>query len=310
MRYNFIDMDSELFSIGGLSFDRLRAFVLVAHAGGFTKAAEGDSTKQPLLSRQVKELEAFFGVELVKRMGRGIKLTESGEDLYRLTRDIFGALSDFRKAIRETPPTLCVGAGDSVIQWTILPSLASVRKKIPCVRLKLINLPTQVIIDKVESGELDLGIVRKEAVTARLVGEELGPMEFGLFVPQRVLMGKERAPWQAVLGHCPIAALEGNGDHRQLLQNAATQYKLNLQIDVECSSFSAVARAMASSSLGGILPLAAAGELPPRQFTQLEVPWMGGLTRKMSLVWSPRTVAMRNNVEVLAQTLFQIWRRQ
>ena len=305
-----MDMDSELFSTGGLSFDRLRAFVLVAHAGGFTKAAEGDPTKQPLLSRQVKELEAFFGVELLKRLGRGVKLTEAGEDLYRLTRDTFGALGDFKAAVRQTPPTLRIGAGDSVIQWTILPSLASVRKKMPHVRLKLINLPTQVIVEKVESGELDLGIVRKEAVTNRLVGEELGPMEFGLFVPKRVLMGKERSPWQSVLGHCPIAALEGNGDHRQLLKSMANQYKLKLQIEVECSSFSAVASAMAHSSLGGILPLAAASAFPPGQFARLAVPWMGRLTRKMSLVWSLRTVSVRSRLEVLAQALVQIWGNQ
>lgn len=303
-------MDSELFSTGGLSFDRLRAFVLVAQAGGFTKAAGGDSSKQPLLSRQIKELEAFFGVELLRRMGRCVKLTESGEELYRLTSDTFGALADFKAAIRETPPTLCIGAGDSVIHWMIIPSLATMRAKMPNVHLKLVNLPTQVIAERVESGELEFGIIRKDAVTNRLVGENVGSMEFGLFVPNRVFLGKERSPWQEILGHCPIAALEGAGDHRQVLQNAANQHNLKLKIEVECSSFPAVAKAMVHSSLGGILPLAAASELPPRQFTRLEVPWMSCLARKMKLVWSPRTVSMRSRVEILAQILVQIWRSE
>jgi DNA-binding transcriptional LysR family regulator len=303
-------MNSELFSTGGLSFDRLQAFVLVAQAGGFTKAAGGDSTKQPLLSRQIKELEAFFGVELLRRMGRCVKLTESGEELYRLTRDTFGALADFKAAIGETPPTLCIGAGDSVIHWMILPSLAAMREKMPNVHLKLVNLPTQVIAERVESGELEFGIIRKDAVTNRLVGEDLGSMGFGLFVPNRVFLGKERSSWQAILGHCPIAALEGAGDHRQVLQNAANQHNLKLKIEVECSSFPAVAKAMVHSSLGGILPLAAASELPPRQFTRLEVPWMSRLARKMNLVWSPRTVSMRSRVGVLAQILVQIWRSE
>lgn len=305
-----MDMVSELFSAGGLSFDRLRAFILVAQAGGFTKAAGGDSTKQPLLSRQIRELEAFFGVELLRRMGRCVKLTESGEELYRLTRNTFGALADFKATIRETPPTLCIGAGDSVIHWMILPSLVTMREKMPSVHLKLLNLPTQVIAERVESGELEFGIIRKDAVTKRLVAEELGSMGFGLFVPNRVFPGKDRSPWQAILERCPIAALEGAGDHRQALQNAAHQHNLKLKIEVECSSFPAVAKAMVHSSLGGILPLAAASELPPSQFTRLEVPWISRLTRKMNLVWSPRTVLMRSRVEGLAQILVQIWRSE
>jgi DNA-binding transcriptional LysR family regulator len=302
-------MDAEFFSVGGLSFDRLRAFVLVAQAGGFTKAAGGDPAKQPLLSRQIKELEVFFGVELLKRLGRSVMLTESGEELYRLTRDTFGALADFKAAVRDTPPTLRLGAGDSVIQWMILPSLALLREEMPNVHLNLTNLPTQAIVQKIESGELELGIVRNDAVVNRLVGAEIGSMVFGLFVPNRFLKGREGAPWHTILRSCPMAALEGSGDHRQLLESVANQHKLKLQIELECSSFPAVAKAMSHATLGGILPLAAASDLSPRLFTQVEVPWMARLTRNLSLVWNPQTVARRHRIENWAQSLVQIWRK-
>jgi DNA-binding transcriptional LysR family regulator len=303
----FMDMISSLFAEAGLSFDRLRAFCQVAEARGFTKAAGGDPAKQPLLSRQVKELETFFGVELLRRHGRGVIVTEAGQKLHRLTRDAFGALADFKAATRQQPQTLQIGAGDSVIQWLILPTLSSVRKKLPEVRLKFLNLPTQGIVERVESGEMEMGIVRDDAVTDRLASEKLGPMAFGFFIPKRVLAGKEKTTWQEVLAQCPLVTLEGVGSHRHVLQSAAEEDLLTLQIEVECSSFPAIAKAMASASLGGILPLAAASELPLGQFTRLKVPWIGRLERNMSLIWSPRVASMRDRVESSARTLAAIW---
>src|SRR5512136_216027 len=96
-------MFAELLSESGLSRDRLQSFCLVAEAGGVTKAAKGDPARQSLFSRQVKELEEFFGVELVRRKGRGVALTASGERLHLLAREQLLALSDFKKAATGQP---------------------------------------------------------------------------------------------------------------------------------------------------------------------------------------------------------------
>src|SRR5437660_3252770 len=79
-------MFTHLLQEGGLSFDRLQSFCLVAQAGGVTKAAKGDPAKQSLFSRQIKELEEFFGTELIRRKGRGVTLSEAGERLNIIAR--------------------------------------------------------------------------------------------------------------------------------------------------------------------------------------------------------------------------------
>ena len=56
-----------LFSKAGLSLERLKTFIEVVEARGFTAAAKGDPTRQSQYSRQVRELEAYFGVELLVR---------------------------------------------------------------------------------------------------------------------------------------------------------------------------------------------------------------------------------------------------
>src|SRR5213080_2960431 len=112
-------MVAELLSEAGLSLERLQSFCRVAEAGGVTRAAKGDATKQSLYSRQIKELEEFFGAELMRRKGRGIVLTPTGQRLLRMTREQFASLIDFKAECRGQPLEIVIGAGDSIIQWLL-----------------------------------------------------------------------------------------------------------------------------------------------------------------------------------------------
>src|SRR5688572_4142457 len=123
-------MFSELLNESGLSLDRLESLCLVAQAGGVTKAAKGDPAKQSLFSRQIKELEEFFGAELIRRKGRGISLTEAGARLNAIARECLTALSDFKSDCKGQPVELAIGAGDSLIQWVLLPRLDKLKAKL------------------------------------------------------------------------------------------------------------------------------------------------------------------------------------
>jgi len=158
-------MVSGLLSESGLSLDRLESFCLVAQAGGVTKAARGDPARQSLFSRQIKELEEFFGIELIRRKGRGVALTEAGERLNLIARDCFAALSDFKGGCKSRPVEVVIGTGDSVIQWLLMPRLDELRKRLPDVRLKFLNLPTAEAVKRVADGMIDFALVRKNAVS-------------------------------------------------------------------------------------------------------------------------------------------------
>ncbi|MBR1146165.1 LysR family transcriptional regulator [Bradyrhizobium sp. AUGA SZCCT0431] len=57
--------------------------------GSFTKAAERLRVSQPAVSKQLKELEEAYGVKLCSRHGGQVKLTEHGEKLLDIIKDIF-----------------------------------------------------------------------------------------------------------------------------------------------------------------------------------------------------------------------------
>lgn len=68
---------------------RLRAFVQVFEAGGFSAAARVHGKSKALLSKYVTDLEDHLGVRLMNRTTRKLSLTRAGEDYYR---DVSGLL--------------------------------------------------------------------------------------------------------------------------------------------------------------------------------------------------------------------------
>ncbi len=60
------------------SLNALRAFEAAARNGSFTLAAQELFVTHAAISRHLRDLEQWLGVELFHRTGRGVKLTEAG----------------------------------------------------------------------------------------------------------------------------------------------------------------------------------------------------------------------------------------
>ncbi len=304
----FLVMINKLLSQSGLSLDRLKTFCLVAESGGVTKAAGGDTSKQPLFSRQLKELETFFGVALLHRAGRGMTLTDAGRKLHQLARDYFGALTDFKSECETQPVHLRIGAGDSVIQWLLLPRFDQLRRKLPGVRLSLLNLPTREIGEKLADGQIELGVMRKDSIPRRFKSLALGKMEFALFAPVRLGRAGRNPSWAEVLKSTPIAILEGAGAFRKELERIAQELGIQLRIELECSSFPIVAKALQCAKLAAILPTLASQDLGKADFVQIPAPRISRLNRELALVWSPRVGQVREIVPRAARFFAEAWK--
>lgn len=67
-------------------YTQIRAFDAVAREGSFMRAAGALGVTQPALTIQVKALEETYGVKLLHRSGRSVRLTEAGERLFKMSR--------------------------------------------------------------------------------------------------------------------------------------------------------------------------------------------------------------------------------
>jgi DNA-binding transcriptional LysR family regulator len=287
-------MFRELFQQSGLSFERLRTFCLVAEAGGVTRAAGGDPNMQSLFSRQIKELEEYFGVELVRRSGRGVVLTDSGEHLSVIAREHLTALADFKAVCSQAPLKLAIGAGDSLVHWLLLPKLARLKKRLQNVHFVFLNLKSAEITKRLIEGTLDFGLVRETGVLAPLKTVGLGILRHALFVPQSL---DAPADLKQILSRFPIATLEGDGTFRRELTAAFKKHGSRLEIQVECSSFPLVARALRTHTAVAVLPTLASSDFELGSFTTINAPLLRQFDRKIVLAWNTRMSRIRSVVE-------------
>ena len=296
-------MFAELLQQGGLSLDRLQSFCLVAQAGGVTRAAKGDPARQSLFSRQIKELEEFFGTELIRRKARGIVLTDAGARLNNIARDCSAALTDFKSECRNQPVEVVIGTGESVIQWLLMPRLDKIREHLPNVRLKFLNLPTDEAVRRLADGAIDFAIVRRDAVARPVQARCLGYTRYSLFVPVALAAG--HGDWAKLLNTLPLATLEGEGSFRGRLAQAAKKVGVELNIQIECSSFPLAARAVAKGSVGAILPTIAVTDLPPAVAAQVHLTFLKSFDREMCLAVNPRILRIRPILNQAAAAITQ-----
>lgn len=84
------------------SLDDLTAFVAVAQAGGFTRAAAKLGVSQPALSQTIKALESRLGVRLLSRTTRSVAPTAAGEQLLRALTPALDAVEQAISALKTT----------------------------------------------------------------------------------------------------------------------------------------------------------------------------------------------------------------
>lgn len=287
--------------------DRLRVLCEVAEAGSIARAAGNDPVRQSQFSRQLKELEDFFEVELTRRQGKGLSLTDAGKDLVHIAREAIGRLNDFHLRASSTPLTFSIGSGDSLLQWLVLPRLATLRKDLPNVRLRLQNLQTAEIISRLQDLSLDFGLVRHEALNEPLTAFAIGAMDYALFCPRKLLKKGETPKLQEIVETVPLAMQSGDGSFMRQFRDWVRKNGLNASIKLDCESFPQASRALMSDEFATILPTIARDEFPRNGCLELPLPFLNRKPRQMCLAWNPRTLRLRSEAvqicEILKATL-------
>jgi DNA-binding transcriptional LysR family regulator len=82
------------FLIRHTTLRQLQIFEAIVRLGSFTRAAEELFLTQPTVSMQTKKLADSLGLSLFEQVGRNVRPTEAGEELYESVKRIFETLSN------------------------------------------------------------------------------------------------------------------------------------------------------------------------------------------------------------------------
>lgn len=292
-------------AISGFTVERLRAFCKIAESGSIVLAAKGDPTRQSQFSRQVKELEEYFGTKLLERAGKTIRLTEDGRKLALLTQAYFRSVEEMR-ASSAKDEAIRIGAGESVFRWLIMPRLTVLQNIAGNVRLEFLTKTTVQSVESVKGGHLDLAIVRKEAADDGLSTLPCGSLAYALVVPRKLLPGRTAAGFQ-LLQKLPFALLSGDGVLAKGVLALAAKVNVRFDIRVRAESFSLLISAIENADLAAVIPAPAIADLSKERFARIELEELKPLTRELALVYSPQAAQLRENVRRVAPRISSVF---
>ncbi len=142
----------------------LRYFVAVAEEHSFTQAAGRLHIAQPPLSRQIQQLEAEIGAELIDRSTHPLRLTTIGRLVYDQARQILGRVGDMREMVARAVHTerrrFALGFVATVVYGRLPALIRDFRTHMPDVDLNLSELVTLDQISALKEGRIDVGFGR------------------------------------------------------------------------------------------------------------------------------------------------------
>ena len=141
----------------------LRSFLAVAREGNVTRAARSLHITQPALSRQLADLERDLGCELLVREARGVTLTEEGVLLRKRAEEIVSladrAELELRTPTAEVAGDVWIGGGESQVVGLIAEVASQLAADHPGIRLRLYSGNGNDVLERVDKGLLDFGLV-------------------------------------------------------------------------------------------------------------------------------------------------------
>lgn len=144
------------------SFDHqtISAYLAVAETGSFSAAASKLFITQPAVSKRIALLEQLIGLPLFERHTRQILLTEAGERLLPIARQVRQVLEEFASAARETNQPLTGRLRIALSHYAglhLLPAaLAEFSQRYPAVLLDLQFMDSEAAILAVAQGRVRL----------------------------------------------------------------------------------------------------------------------------------------------------------
>jgi len=289
---------------------QLRYFIAIAEQGSLSAAATRIGIAQPSLSQQVRGLERELGVTLLVRSPRGVRLTQSGEELLARARGIVAALDETREALRHAggPPRgpVAFGLPSSVSMVLSVPLAETVRLALPQVRLRVAEAMSGFIQGWLEEGSLDLAILYDVRVVRHMQIRPLVSEELRFFsAPDAWPLP---SPPGRPVGLADLAALDlvlPSESHglRVMIERHARAAGIALTVAVEMDALAQIKTLVARGSGYTILAPAAAQDLVARGELVTAPIVAPVLRRSLYLVRSPGRPLTRATQEVERVTL-------
>lgn len=180
-----------------MTITQLKYVLAVAEHKNFTKAAEKTFVTQPTLSMQIQKIEEELDILIFDRTKKPIELTEIGHKIVAQARNIVNEANRINDIVDQEKGFIG-GEFKLGIIPTVMPTLLPMFlrnfiNKYPKVKLKIEELNTETIIERLEDGHLDAAIAATPLKNENIKERPLYYEPFVAYVTQNHRLFKKKS---------------------------------------------------------------------------------------------------------------------
>jgi LysR family nitrogen assimilation transcriptional regulator len=251
-----------------MELKQLEYFRHVAELGSFTRAATFLSVVQPVLSRQVRQLEVELGQTLFERNGRGVILTDAGSRLLEHTRGILTQVGRARQELDEQrngdSGHLTLGLPPTLGRSMTVPLVKAFARQLPNARLATVEGLSAYILEWLNNGRVDCALVYNAPASPSV---DLQPLlDEQLFFIAPLPLPAERKKSKSVplaeLGNYPLIIPSRPHAMRMSVENALAAVGVTIKVAHEIECIPAIIDLVRQRHGYAVLPLNAVKSTP------------------------------------------------
>jgi LysR family nitrogen assimilation transcriptional regulator len=224
-----------------MDIKQLKTFIRVAETGSLSAASDRLRLAQPALSRQIKLLEQSIGLQLFVRHGRGMQLTDAGQELFvrvaGLVLQLEKSVDDVRSL--EAGPRGSVALGMMpTVSYVLSARLAQrVAAELPGISLRIVEGYAGHLVDWLQRGEVDATLLYGPSADLHLRVTELLFEEVVLVGPPTAALDPKKPVPVKTLRDLQLVLPSRSHGLRAVVETAAEKAGIALAVRFEADSF-------------------------------------------------------------------------
>src|SRR5258708_9443215 len=228
---------------------QLRVFESAARHLSLTRAAEELHLTPPAVSIQIRLLEGHADAPLFERAGRGLRLTQAGEEVLARTREILAHIRDAEEAIaglesleRGLLSVAVINAGDYFFPWLV----AAFRDSHPGIRVRIAVGNRDELLERLAAHEVDLAVMSHPPTDSAFAAEPFAPHPHVIVAaPGHPLVAKRSIAIERIAGE-PLITREPGSATRLPMEQAFAESGVVPRIEMEIASNETIKQAVAA----------------------------------------------------------------
>lgn len=286
---------------------QLRYFLDIAQTEHLTKSANNLFVTQSTLSHGLRQLEEELGVELFDRLGRGLRLSQAGQEFRSYASRSLKEIEAGRMALADLSDLqfgkLTIGAFPTFLNTVLPATVAKFSKAHPRLTIEVRDLRAGPIEDLLIRGDLDMGIAFHPSGHADIEVEPLFKERMVLVVGKTHKLANRSTVTLRQIKDVPLALLPHGFATRGLIEASLKEIGVEPNIPVQMGSVEALLGVCQSGSLATIIPERSIVQAPNLKTIQLTNP---SIIRHVGILWrrgASRSPAAKKFSEMLMNSL-------